>query len=514
MSPPKRRALVSFLAALAAATVARTLLALNWTRRLSVSLALASSGEDALLAPCASSSGAPSEGRGVSGEGNVAPPPASDADDSAVDAAGDGRCSIYLAPSSVTDADDRPAGFGIYTTRPLSEGEYVFPRGSGPVVPIPDYATNNRGVRPPWASYLLMPSCLGMSIESDQPHEPSRPEDKAYPKHKDCFMYNNNIGSLTNYHPMLVNVMAESTDEYRDDLLSRFKEDPGAGAFSDHMGEKWHATRHVEEGEELFSQYGEHWFFDHILGTKDDIPHKIHYTQAASAIDRLAQFSPINQKKLDKFHALVARSKPDGKLTPKLTRRLVDLAAPNVDAYLQLLESAEKYANASEEEHSRQWRLARSIGIRSTLNRDVDWIRKHGRCLDNVYPGRSTLPQAGQGGFVARRLKKGQVIVPLPTMVQVTDRETLNVYNTQKIWWYDVLDRIPLHEAIADQLLFRSRRQPDAALPRDEREPDQPLQHPDGGTGGTVRSGPGTERRPPVGDGFRSGDVRVARPER
>ena len=47
---------------------------------------------------------------------------------------------------------------------------------------------------------------------------------------------------------MLINIMVDDTDRYQDNLLSRFT-DPGAGAFSYHMGEKWHASRYIEPGE-------------------------------------------------------------------------------------------------------------------------------------------------------------------------------------------------------------------------------------------------------------------------
>ena len=55
---------------------------------------------------------------------NIIPPPLSTQDDD--------ECSIYLAPSGVTDENNKPAGFGIYTTKPIKGGEAIFPRGTGP----------------------------------------------------------------------------------------------------------------------------------------------------------------------------------------------------------------------------------------------------------------------------------------------------------------------------------------------------------------------------------------------
>ena len=55
---------------------------------------------------------------------NIIPPPLSTQDDD--------ECSIYLAPSGVTDENNKPAGLGIYTTKPIKSGEAIFPRGTGP----------------------------------------------------------------------------------------------------------------------------------------------------------------------------------------------------------------------------------------------------------------------------------------------------------------------------------------------------------------------------------------------
>ena len=55
---------------------------------------------------------------------NIIPPPLTTQDDD--------ECSIYLAPSGVTDENNKPAGLGIYTTKPIKSGETIFPRGTGP----------------------------------------------------------------------------------------------------------------------------------------------------------------------------------------------------------------------------------------------------------------------------------------------------------------------------------------------------------------------------------------------
>ena len=157
-------------------------------------------------------------------------------------------CSIYLAPSSIADSNKLPAGFGIFTTRRILPNEPIFPKGDGPVVPVTDGLHNNPGRRKKNISFwndIFMPACAGMDIESNL---------SAYPRSSYCFESNINIASLTNFHPMLVNVGADYEHVYKDNMLSRYA-DPGAGAFSYHLQEGWHAKRHIDAGEEIFTDY-------------------------------------------------------------------------------------------------------------------------------------------------------------------------------------------------------------------------------------------------------------------
>ena len=298
---------------------------------------------------------------------------------------------------------------------PLRPRSSLPARGDGPVVLVSDVLQNNPGHKKiSFWNDIFMPSCVGMSIESNQ---------SAYPRSSRCYESNNNVASLTNFHPMLLNVEAEIT-KYKDNLLSRYA-DPGAGAFSYHLGERWHATRHIDAGEEIFTDYTESWFFDRVLKEEGgkNIPHKKHYIEAAKTIGAFFHGKKYDQETFDKFRKSSTRH------NNKLTKRLIDLAAPSVEALRDLKESSLKFA-ATNPKYSPGYRLARAIGIQSTLqrDRDIDWIEENGRCLDNVYPKRSSLPQAGQGGFASRPLEKGEVVIPVPTLVQVTNREMLNVY--------------------------------------------------------------------------------------
>ena len=58
--------------------------------------------------------------------------------------------------------------------------------------------------------------------------------------------------------------------------------------------------------------------------------------------------------------------------------------------------------------------------------RSEEWIRTNGKCLDNISPGRSTLSQAGMGGFAKRMIKKGDDFVPVPVLL-ISDSDILNM---------------------------------------------------------------------------------------
>mmetsp|Transcript_12613 Transcript_12613/g.37197 ORF Transcript_12613/g.37197 Transcript_12613/m.37197 type:complete len:158 (+) Transcript_12613:1081-1554(+) len=74
-----------------------------------------------------------------------------------------------------------------------------------------------------------------------------------------------------------------------------------------------------------------------------------------------------------------------------------------------------------------------AIGCRSVLpGRNVEWIKKNGKCLDRVYPAPSSIRQVGYGAFASRGMSEGEVVVPIPAAVQITDRTTLHVYKRER----------------------------------------------------------------------------------
>jgi hypothetical protein len=62
--------------------------------------------------------------------------------------------------------------------------------------------------------------------------------------------------------------------------------------------------------------------------------------------------------------------------------------------------------------------------------KSIDWLKTNGMCVDNIMPMKSRITQAGRGAFATRRIKKGEVISPMP-LVQVR-RDHLDVYEADE----------------------------------------------------------------------------------
>lgn len=63
--------------------------------------------------------------------------------------------------------------------------------------------------------------------------------------------------------------------------------------------------------------------------------------------------------------------------------------------------------------------------------RSIDWLKENGVCIDNIAPFKSRIIQAGQGAFATRKIKKGEIVTPVP-VVQIR-REDLEIYDAEDI---------------------------------------------------------------------------------
>lgn len=60
--------------------------------------------------------------------------------------------------------------------------------------------------------------------------------------------------------------------------------------------------------------------------------------------------------------------------------------------------------------------------------RSVQYLKEHGKCMDNIVPAKSNIPHAGRGAFATRFIPKGGLVAPAP-VVHIADKAAMDMYN-------------------------------------------------------------------------------------
>jgi SET domain len=203
---------------------------------------------------------------------------------------------------------------------------------------------------------------------------------------------NVHTGMLANSHTGLVNANIRAPKRFFD--LDR-GHDPGTGASTTFHDVYFDARTDIEAGAELFVQYGDTWFSDREeLGF---IPLSYDFKVADKATNFLAE--------------ILANVTTAAKNHPQefvgdflnLTRQIAATRPRLANAFPKDLDSFEVATTAG----------TASLTVPNRV-RTIEWLEKNGRCLDNIQPRISTIRQAGRGAFATRRIKKGDVITPMP----------------------------------------------------------------------------------------------------
>jgi hypothetical protein len=66
-----------------------------------------------------------------------------------------------------------------------------------------------------------------------------------------------------------------------------------------------------------------------------------------------------------------------------------------------------------------------------TSHRSLKWLKAHGRCMDHIRPGPSTVPHAGGGAFANRDIVSGSLVAPVP-LIQITDEAIMDMYKLKE----------------------------------------------------------------------------------
>jgi len=295
-----------------------------------------------------------------------------------------------MAPSSLIGNP----GFGIFVTRDLQRNEKVLNGPDGISIPIVAYlqlSVPKGHLKKAWIA-VWDNYWWGRGV----------PDHVSYEAPTDIVDYQINFGALPNHHCALDTLSNRYPDRpYTDAAVNR--SDPGAGAFTYSMGREFIVTRPVAAGQELFLNYGycqhngDPAWTDHIFMTED-------FEKAAKLIQSLGRL---------RYDDATGKT-----IVPPGTAKLVaDLLPETRDQRDELMQGI-----------NGERALIKRLALKSIAPRTPEWIRDNGMCLEHMVPRKSTLPQAGKGGFAQYGVRKGEMIVPAP-LLQIMDKDVLALYD-------------------------------------------------------------------------------------
>lgn len=227
------------------------------------------------------------------------------------------------------------------------------------------------------------------------------------------------LGALANSHTGLKNAVMMRSVRSNDAAGYHRSRDPGVGAFSTHYNLGFRTDRDVQAGMELFVDYGDQWFSqrEYKFGP---IPLSIHFRDAnriTTSFVRLFDHHTFLETLKGKIWSSLSFADDLWNLTRDLTPLKQHLMALPVDHEKALASKGKDVALLTVPD----------------VQRSKEWLEKNGICLDNVYVEQSTIAQAGRGLFASRKMKKGQIVAPLP-LIQL-DKNKLRMYDEDENGW-------------------------------------------------------------------------------
>lgn len=297
------------------------------------------------------------------------------------------QCRLYLAQSTIPRA-----GLGIYTGIDVGMGEQI--AESDIVVPLADQEWHQMGAGEldynfMWNEY---------SWELSELTTTDLVDGSALVLGTGC-MPNCDFSQINAY---------EDEEERIYEGLDRAR-DPGAGAFTGWHNQKMLAQKPIPAGGEIFVDYGEFWFTSRADTQPGmaEVPLQSSYVKAD---DFLRRFKNISTK----FQTSE---------NPSLTRDLWDV--------IKSIKFSTRSNNAlplTFEDLQAASTIGAAESRRHYTVRSLEWLETNGRCMDNIYPAKSNIHQAGRGAFASRFISKGGLVAPGP-LLHIPNRTSLNMYN-------------------------------------------------------------------------------------
>ena len=343
-------------------------------------------------------------------------------------------CTLYIAESSMEGVN----GIGIFTAKPFKRGSIISPPDS-PSIPVCNRWPNSGLINHYWWG-----EGKGTS------------DDMSFECHEYTFDFFVMFGALPNYHTYLMNFITHIDDVPYDDTFVETTTNPGAGAFSYHGGRTIVADVDIEAGEELFLDYGldyvqnddfhDHWF--------ENVPRSIDFEIGGTIMERSwRHLQAIRNKIRDPAvaeevlgkslqtvcHLMAYFGRMTDHATSYMSRHMTSLdhtlaairetaVASNKRMGSILPRTSMELDLVFERSHGEMPALSEALAKEVSLTqRSAQWLIENGRCVDNIVPGRSTLPYAGRGAFAQRFIARDEVVVPVP-LIQLMDADALTIW--------------------------------------------------------------------------------------
>ena len=388
-------------------------------------------------------------------------------------------CGLWLAPSSIPNA-----GLGMYAGKNYDPGTVV---ETASWIALVDYNQHNAKVGD-YKEQALMEDysckCIVSLFSATFTFEliyiyditmqgmVSGPiEFESY----STFILCTNVGALANSHPYHHNIdqLTAFRTRYEDDILDRRK-DPGAGGFTYYSSDT-KIIKSVVAGEELFLNYGDEWGIDRQDELDTIFPSLHDYQVFEKILNQMCNYFSEDYTTFDgsMFMEFVIQLTSTFNHDFSAFLRKTSLENPNIDYSNERKQNMRQETFQSDDEilietilmlqkkmyetntaqdflsllntifdgidnkvkyfipdKIKDMKIVCEKGITSLtlLNRiqNIEWLEQHGKCLDNINKGKSSIRQAGYGAFSSRFIAAGHTIAPTP-LFHINERSYFDI---------------------------------------------------------------------------------------
>lgn len=322
----------------------------------------------------------------------------------------DQQCGLYLAVSSTSTIDETK--WGLYAGKGYDSGQQIG---------YPDLAIN----------ILNFQSNTGVDMEPEDEEEASsllfRTVDffeqliwVPIPAGGKFEMEEGRVisaipgaGVLGGYNPKLTNADWNHTAAYLRDSMGEVAEasHPGRGASTSFYHVALWSKSYIPPGREIFLDFGDNWEEEN----KEEELEKEDYEKLDETVDKMHMFFKKYEGELDakakrEIYDFLIRDVMKAATGEGKSKKIADLLPSDPDMLLQVKEKGGTLSYSQ-----------------PTSQRDLAWLQAHGRCMDNIRPGPSTIPNAGRGAFATRRIKEGGIVAPVP-LAQLPEPQALDMH--------------------------------------------------------------------------------------